>query len=67
MARRALQDPMRSASLFRSGNPYLPDACGVYKQPLQQSDEALRRLVKLIGEDIRLPDFFIFSRRGFEL
>ena len=39
----------------------------VYKQPLQQSDEALRRLVKLIGEDIRLPDFFIFSRRGFVL
>lgn len=38
-----------------------------YKQPLRPSDEALRRLVKLIGEDIRLPDFFIFSRRGFEL
>ena len=33
----------------------------VYKQPLRPSDEALRRLVKLIGEDFRLPDFLPFS------
>ena len=33
----------------------------VYKQPLRPSDEALRRLVKLIGEDFRFPDFLPFS------
>jgi hypothetical protein len=33
----------------------------VYKQPLRPSDEALRRPVKLIGEDFRLPDFLPFS------
>ena len=34
-----------------------------YKQPLRPSDEALRRPVKLIGEDIRLPDFYLLALR----
>ena len=32
-----------------------------YNQPLRPSDEALRRFVKLIGEDFRLPNFVPFS------
>ena len=34
-----------------------------YKQPLHQSDEALRRPVKLIGADFRLPDFYLLALR----
>ena len=34
-----------------------------YKQRLRPSDEALRRPVKLIGEDIRLPDFYLLALR----
>ena len=36
----------------------------VYKQPLRPSDEALRRLVKRIGEDFRLPDFLPLHAAG---
>ena len=36
----------------------------VYKQPLRQTEGFARSLVKLMGVDIRVPDFSTFSRRG---
>ncbi len=36
----------------------------VYKQPLRQTEGFMRSLVKLMGVDIRVPDFSTFSRRG---
>ena len=39
----------------------------VYKQPLRQTEEFVRSLVKLMGVNIRVPDFSTFSRRGFGL
>ena len=36
----------------------------VYKQPLRQTEGFVRSLVKLMGVDIRVPDFSTFSRRG---
>ena len=36
----------------------------VYKQPLRQTEGFVRSLVKLMGVDICVPDFSIFSRRG---
>ena len=39
----------------------------VYKQPLRQTEGFVRSLVKLMGVDIRVPDFSAFSRRGSRL
>ena len=36
----------------------------VYKPPLRQTEGFVRSLVKLMGVDIRVPDFSTFSRRG---
>jgi hypothetical protein len=36
----------------------------VYKQPLRQTEGFVGSLVKLMGVDIRVPDFSTFSRRG---
>ena len=36
----------------------------VYKQPRRQTKGFVRSLVKLMGVDIRVPDFSAFSRRG---
>ena len=36
----------------------------VYKQPLRQTEGFMRSLVKLMGVDIRVPNFSTFSRRG---
>ena len=39
----------------------------VYKQPLRQTEGFVRSLVRLMGVDIRVPDFSTFSRRGSRL
>jgi len=36
----------------------------VYKQPLRQTEGLVRSLVRLMGLDIRVPDYSTFSRRG---
>ena len=36
----------------------------VYKQPLRQTEGFVRSLVRLMGLDIRVPDYSTFSRRG---
>jgi len=36
----------------------------VYKQPLRQTEGFVRSLAKLMGVDIRVPDYSTFSRRG---
>ena len=36
----------------------------VYKQPLRQTEGFVRSLVKLMGLDIRVPNYSTFSRRG---
>jgi hypothetical protein len=36
----------------------------VYKQPLRQTEGFVRSLVRLVGLDIRVPDYSTFSRRG---
>ncbi len=56
----------------RGGQPVYSDlairACltlgMVCKQPLRQTEGFVRSLVKLMGVDIRVPDYSTFSRRG---